>query len=154
MCKECQLGKLTKSTFKSKIYSSNGLLDLVHTNLCGPTMTRRYYGDKYFILFIDDYSRMIWVTFLKEKSEAFDKFKIFRAMVETETGLKMKCLRLDRGGEFTSGEFNTYCEEDEIKRRMSAPRTPQQNWIVERRNKTILDSARTMMMEGKVSQMY
>ena len=68
---------------------------------------------------IDDYSRMMWATFLREKSEALEKFKIFKAMVEIEKGLKIKCFRLDRGGEFTSGEFNSFCEEHGIKRQLS-----------------------------------
>ena len=72
----------------------------MHTDLCGLTN-----GEKYFILFIDDYSRMVWVNFLKHKSEALNGFNFFRKMVERETDLKLKCLRLDRGGEFTSQEL-------------------------------------------------
>lgn len=79
------------------MYAYNGLLDLVHTDLCGPTRVRSMQGDKYFMLLIDDYSRMMWVTFLREKSKALKKFKIFKAKGKTETGLKLKCLRFDRG---------------------------------------------------------
>lgn len=68
------------------------------------------------MLLIDYYSRMMWVTFLREKSEVLEKFKIFKARVETEMGLKLKCLRSDRGGEFTSGEFDTFCERNGIRR--------------------------------------
>lgn len=78
VCKECQMGKKTRTSFKSKLYSSNGLLDLVHTDLGGPTRVRSMQGDIYFMFLIDDYSKMIWVTFLKEKSEALEKFKIFK----------------------------------------------------------------------------
>ena len=67
------------------------------------------------MLFIDDYSRMIWVIFLKTKSEAFDKFKLFKAKVENECGHKIKCLRSDNGGEFTLTEFNNLCEKMESK---------------------------------------
>jgi len=73
-------------------------------------------GDRYFMLLIDDHSRMMWVTFLKEKSEVLEKFKIFKAMVENQTGLKLKCLRFDRGGEFTSSEFIDFCEKHGIRR--------------------------------------
>jgi hypothetical protein len=62
-------------------------------------------GESYFMLLIDDYTRMTWVTFLKNKSEAFEKFKAFKALVENETDMKIKCLRSDNGGEFTSNEF-------------------------------------------------
>ena len=63
----------------------------------------------------DDFSRMMWVTFLKEKSEAFDKFKIFRNRVENESSMKIKCLRSDRGGEFTSNEFNMFVKKIKLK---------------------------------------
>ena len=76
------------------------------------------------MLLIDDYTRMTCVTFLKKKSEAFEKFKIFKEMVENETHMKVKCLRYDNGGEFTSNEFNGYCETHGIKIQFSAANTP------------------------------
>jgi hypothetical protein len=99
LCKEYYLGKQTRVTFKGKQHHSNGLLDLAHTNLCGSSKTRGLQGDKYFMLPIDDYSRMMWVTFLREKSKDLENLKIFKAMVEIEIGLKLKCLRSNRGGE-------------------------------------------------------
>lgn len=107
-----------------------------------------------FMLFIDAYSKMMWVTFLKEKFEAFSKFKAFKALVENETGKKLKCLRSDRGGEFTSNEFVKYCDEQGIKRQVSVPRTPQKNGVAERMNKTIVDAARTMILQGNMSKMF
>lgn len=68
MCKQCQMGKMTKSSFKSKTYYFDDILELVHTNLCCPIGVKSYYGDKFFILFVDDFSRMIIVMFLKEES--------------------------------------------------------------------------------------
>lgn len=68
--------------------------------------------------------------------------------------MKIKCLRSDQGGEFTSGEFNNFCEKHGIRRQFSAPRTPQQNGIMERKNKTILDAAKSMMMEAKLPDIY
>ena len=68
------------------------------------------------MIFVDNFTRMMWVAFLKEEYEAFDKLKIFKNRVENESGVKIKCLRFDRGGEFTSREFNIFCEENEIKR--------------------------------------
>ena len=67
MCKNCQKGKMTKSSFKSKTHTSTAILEIVHTDLCGPMRTQRYYGDRYFILFVDDYSTMMIVMFLKDK---------------------------------------------------------------------------------------
>jgi len=144
------LGKQSRVIFKSKEQSSTRLLDLIHTDLCGPTRIRSVQGDRYFMLLIDDHSRMMWVTFLKEKYEALEKFKIFKAMVENEIGLNIKCLRSNRGVEFTSSEFIELCEKHGIKRQLSTPRTPQQNGVVERKNRTIQETSRTMMMEANV----
>ena len=85
-------------------------MEIVHTDLCGPARTQNLKGESYFMLCIDDYTIMTWVTFLKEKYESFEKFKAFKALVENETDLKIKCLRLDKGGEFTSYEFGEFCE--------------------------------------------
>ena len=68
------------------------------------------------MILVDEFSRMIWVAFLNKKSEAFDKFKIFKNRVKNESGMKIKCLRSDRGGEFNSNEFNIFCEANGIKR--------------------------------------
>lgn len=154
MCRGCQMGKMTRSSFTSKSYTYKGILDLVHTDLCHPMKVQSYYGDKYFILFVDDYSRMTSVMFLKEKSEAFQMFKWYKARVENEIGRQLKCLRSDRGGGFTSDEFNLYCNDHGIKRQVSTPRTPQQNGIAKRRNRSIVDCARTLMIEKKVPQTF
>lgn len=116
ICKECQLQKKTRVNFKSKKHFSSGLLDLVHTNFCGTSRVIILQGDNYFMLLSDDYSRMMWVSFLREKFEALDKFKIFKAMVEIEIALKLSCLGFDIGGEFTFNEFNAFCEEHGVKR--------------------------------------
>lgn len=91
------MGKHAETSFKSIQDKSNDVLDLIHSDLCGPARSKSFQGDRYFMLIIDDYSRMMWVTFLRDKSEAFEKFKIFKAKVETKTGLKIKCLRSDHG---------------------------------------------------------
>jgi transposase InsO family protein len=154
VCRHCQHGKKTRVRFKTKEYSTSKPLELVHTDLCGPTRTKSMQGEHYFILFIDDYTRMTWVSFLKEKSEAFKKFKAFKAHVENETDLKIKCLRSDNGGEFTSDEFNEFCETHGIKRHFSAPRTPQQNGVAERKNRIVQEAAKTMLNEAKLPDIY
>ena len=106
-----------RPNFKVKVYQSTSHpLELVHTDLCGPARTKTLQGELYFMLFIDEFSRMTRVTFLKNKFEAFEKFKLFKAKVENESGHKIKCLRSDNGGEFTSGEFKIFYEENGIKR--------------------------------------
>jgi len=112
-------------------------LELVHSDVCGPFRTRSPRGEEYFILFIDDFSRMVWIGLMKHKDEAFEKFKSFKALAEKESDHKIKCLRSDRGGDFTSNEFFDFCEEHGIRREFSIARTPQQNGVVERMNRTV-----------------
>ena len=109
---------------------------------------------KVFHAFIDDYTRMTWVTFLKHKLEAFNKFKIFRKMVENELDMKIKCLWPNKSGEFTSDEFVDYCEKHGIKRQYATSRTPQKNGVVKRKNQIVKEMARTMLDESKVPNKY
>ena len=116
-----------KTSFKSKNYQSEDILKIVHTYLCGPIGVESYSEEKFFILLVDEYSRMIIFMYLREKSEAFEKFKWYLARVEKETGKILKCLRLDRGGEFISNKFNSFCIKRGIKRQVSALGTLKKN---------------------------
>jgi transposase InsO family protein len=89
------------------------------------------------MLLVDDYTRMTAVFFLKNKSESFENFKIYKEMVENEMDSRIKCLRYDNGGEFTSKEFMDYCSSHGIKRKFFVARTPQHNGVVERKNKIV-----------------
>jgi hypothetical protein len=102
LCKHCQKGKQTKTQFKSKEYSTTRPLEIVNTDLFGPTITKGLKGEKYFMLLVDDYKIMTAVYFLRNKSEAFENFKVYKEMVENEMDSKIKCLRSNNGGEFTS----------------------------------------------------
>lgn len=102
---------------------------------------------------MDDYSGIIWVYLLKSKDQAFDAFKKFRIQVETSSGKKVKIFRSDRGGEFMSSKFISYCDETGIVRQFTAPYTPQQNGVVERRNRTVVAMARSMLKEKYMSSM-
>jgi hypothetical protein len=116
LCKHCQQGKQTKTRFKSKEYSMTRPLEIVHADLFGPTATKGLKGDKYFMLLVYDYTRMTTFFFLRNKSEAFENFKVYKEMVENEMDSKIKCLRSDNGGEFTSKEYIEYYSKHEIKR--------------------------------------
>eukprot|EP00253_Pinus_taeda_P023041 PITA_23041 len=148
ICKSCHFGKKTRTNFPEKGGSASRPLELVHIDVCGPFRTRSPRGEEYFILFIDDFSRMVWLGLMKHKDEAFEKFQSFKALVENESDYKIKCLRSDRGGEFTSNDFFDFCEEHGIRRKFSTARTPQQNGVVERMNRTVQQMARAMLDES------
>ena len=100
--------------FKDKGYRVKEVLDLVHTDLCGPMSTSARGGYEYFIIFIDDYSRYGYIYLMRHKSEAFDKFKEYKAEVENHQGKSIKSLRSDRGGEYLFSEFRQYLEDHGI----------------------------------------
>jgi transposase InsO family protein len=106
------------------------------------------------MLLVDDYTRMTAVCFLNNKSEAFENFKIYKEMVENEMDSRIKCLRSGNGGEFTSKEFMEYCSSHRIKRKFFVARTPQQNEFVERKNRTVQEMARTMLMDSKLTDIF
>lgn len=137
ICSSCQKGKQTRTSFKAIEYHSSKPLKLIHIDLCGPTRTQSIHGYRYFMLIIDDYSKMMWAHFLKHKSKAFDMFVSFKNMIGNQTRRRIKCLRSNRGGEFTSKDFVEYYEKHGIRRQLLATITPQQNGVVERKNRTV-----------------
>ena len=109
VCEACQLGKQAKNAFPhDKHHVRKNVLDVVHSDVWGPTKTMPMGGCRYYVTFIDDYTRKVWVYFLKEKSEVFTHFQTFKAMVEKQSGKHVKCLRSDGGGEYFSNEFNDF----------------------------------------------
>ena len=130
------------------------LLEIVHTDICGPMRVKSKEGSLYFITFIDDRSRWCEVYFLKKKSEALDAFKRYKAYVENQTGQKIKFLQSDNGSEYLSNEFNHFLDENGIGRRLTVPYTPQQNGVAERKNRTLLNAARCMLIQSKLSSNF
>ena len=100
----------------------------------------------YYVTFIDDYSRKVWTFFLKHKSEVFQKFKEWKTMVENQRGRKVRALRSDNGGEYTSTEFKEYLARHGIKHQLSIPGRPEQNGVAERMNRTLLERARSIRL--------
>ncbi|KAL0291283.1 UNVERIFIED_CONTAM: Copia protein [Sesamum radiatum] len=144
-CESCLKGKMTKKPFVGQSAIANGLLDLVHTDVCGPLSIPARGGFSYFITFTDDHSRYGYIYQMRYKSEVFGRFKEYRLEVENQTNRKIKALRSDRGGEYLSGEFMDYLKENGILSHWTPPRTPQLNGVAERRNRTLLDMVWSMM---------
>ncbi|KAM0065667.1 putative RNA-directed DNA polymerase [Helianthus debilis subsp. tardiflorus] len=145
VCAGCQYGKAHQLPYESSNYHATKPLELVHSDVFGPVKQKSIKGMRYMITFSDDYSRYVWVYFMQEKSEAFSKFKEFKAEAERETKMSVGCLRSDNGGEYTSKEFNEYLKECRIKRQLTCSHTPQQNGVSERLNRTLTELTGSMI---------
>jgi transposase InsO family protein len=99
-------------------------------------------GISYYVTFIDDFSKKTWIYFMKIKDEVFSQFREFKAQVENMTRRKIKVLRIDNGGEYTSNEFTNFCKEAWIKREKTVAYNPQQNRVAERKNRLIISASR------------
>ena len=137
----------TNQSFPKSDHQSKSILELIHTDLCGPMSVPTFNGCLFYMIFIDDYSRRTQIYFLKQKesSEVLSKFKEFKALVENQLGQKIKTLRSDNRGEYISDIFKNFCITVKIKREFYVPYNPQQNRIVERKNRSIVESARAML---------
>ncbi|KAE8692022.1 hypothetical protein F3Y22_tig00110863pilonHSYRG00024 [Hibiscus syriacus] len=147
-CKYCVLGKQTKVCFKTAKHTTQGILDYVHSDVWGPSTTSSLGGSRYYVTFIDDFSRKVWVYFLKQKSEVFEKFKLWKGEVENQTGRKIKCLRSDNGTEYTDSQFLHFCKEHGIKRHFTVRKTLQQNGVVERMNRSLNERSRCLRLNA------
>lgn len=154
-CEACVKGKNHRVSFpKQSKWRATKKLELIHSDLCGPISPPSNSNIRYMISFIDDFSRKTWIYFVLEKSEAFHCFKTFKAFVEKQTGLVIKCLRTDRGGEYNSNEFKEFCREHGIKRQLTKAFTPQQNGVAERKNRTIMNMVRAALLEKEVPKAF
>uniref|UniRef100_A0ACD6AP94 Uncharacterized protein n=1 Tax=Avena sativa TaxID=4498 RepID=A0ACD6AP94_AVESA len=155
LCQACLAGKQRRLPFPQKAhYRAQKPLELVHGDLCGPITPLTPGGRRYILLLIDDRSRYIWVELLASKDEAARAILKFQAAAEVECGHKLRVLRTDRGGEFTSATFYEHCAESGVQRHLTAPYTRQQNGIVERRNQTVLGLARNMLKDKRVPNLF
>ncbi|RVW63029.1 Retrovirus-related Pol polyprotein from transposon TNT 1-94 [Vitis vinifera] len=158
VCVDCIKGKQTKHTKKGAT-RSNELLEIIHTDICGPLSVPCFTGEKYFITFIDDLSRYGYVYLMHEKSQAIDIFEMFITEVERQLDKKIKIVRSDRGGEYygrydesgqNPGPFAKFLEKHGIRAQYTMPGTPQQNGVAERRNRTLMEMVRSMMSYSSV----
>ncbi|KAK9074991.1 hypothetical protein SSX86_003310 [Deinandra increscens subsp. villosa] len=153
VCEGCLVAKQTRKSFPHEAqWRASKPLELLHADLCGPITPQSKGGNSYFLLIVDDFSRYMWVYLLKSKDEALSYFKIFKSKVERESEYKVKTLRTDLGGEFNSQAFKEFCQEKGIRRQTTAPYTPQQNGVVERKNRTVLGMTRSFLKAKNVPE--
>jgi transposase InsO family protein len=146
LCDACLAGKQRRVAFpQAAKYRATEVLDLVHADLCGPISPPTPGGKKYFILLVDDSSRFMWAVLLPSKDVVGDTIKRFKAGAELESKHSLRTFRTDRGGEFTSTTLGKFFSEHGVQRHLTAPYSPQQNGVAERRNQTVVGMARSMM---------
>ena len=123
------------------------MLDSIHSDLCGPMSFASLTGFEYYITFINEFSWKTWMYFLRNKKleEVLLRFQEFKALVENQAGKKIKVLKLDNGGEYTSHAFDEFCRQEGIRRQWTVPYIPQQNGVVERKNRAIVGVTRAML---------
>ncbi|KAM1114412.1 hypothetical protein ACFX2B_046412 [Malus domestica] len=157
-CVDCIKGKMT-NTRKLDAKRSNALLEVIHTDICGPFPVKTICGNTYFVSFIDDFSRFSYVYLISEKSAVLECFKVFKCEVEKQLNHVIKVVRSDRGGEYfgrhteagqQKGPFAHFLESQGIVAQYTTPGTPQQNEVAERRNRTLMEMVRSMISRSKL----
>ena len=154
-CSECSQAKQTRASFPiKKVVSTSSPLELVHMDLCGPMRIQSTGGNKYIFVLVDDYTRYTWTLFLRSKDQAYSAFFSLISLLENSLQARLRALRSDNGLEFKNSSFLDFCRERGIEHNFSSPRTPQQNGVVERKNRTLEDMARTMLFSSKLPHHY
>ena len=144
-CEHCVLGKQRRVSFKAAIHRTKSTFDYVYLDLWGPSRESSTRESRYLLTIIDNYSKKVWVFFLKIKDEVFREFKDWKTMIEKQTGKQVKKLRTDNGLEFVKDEFTSFCKRLGIVRHRTYAERPQQIGVAERMNRTLLEKARCML---------
>ncbi|KAH9769620.1 hypothetical protein KPL71_012083 [Citrus sinensis] len=154
LCEKCVFGKATRQRFNPGKQETKNTMDYIYSDLWGPSQVSSHGGARYFITFIDDFSRKVWVYVLKQKNEALEKFKDWLTLMENQTERRVKRLRTDNGLEYCSNEFNQFCIKKGIARHKTVRHTPQQNGLAERMNRTLVERVRCMLFNANMSKHF
>lgn len=153
-CDICIKGKQSRLPFKLEGHRAKQLLEIIHSDVCGPMSVSSLSGYRYFVTFIDDYSRKVFVYVIKNKNEIFKRFVEFKSLVENQTGRTIKVLRTDNGTEYVNSAFQMFTSKHGIIHQKSAPYTPQQNGMSERMNRTLVEKVRCMLIDAEMSKSF
>ena len=155
-CVVCATGKQSRLPFPKDGHRADEILELVHTDICGPMEEASLAGSRYYLTFVDDKSRRVFVYFLKTKSEAevLQAFDDFLEQAERQTGRKLKTLRSDNGKEYVNRGFQKRLRERGIRHQTSTEYTPEQNGLAERINRTLVERARCLLFEAKLPKSF
>lgn len=151
----CVEAKQARKPFKKIDHSkATSLLELVHCDLFGPMSEVSLQGNRYGLILVDDFSRMIFVYFLASKADVKEKFKSFQSFVERQTGAKIKIVRTDNGTEFVNQDLSSHFSSCGIVHQTTVPHSPQQNGIAERTIRFVIEKARSMLAGSFLSKSY
>ncbi|KAK8921170.1 hypothetical protein KSP39_PZI019934 [Platanthera zijinensis] len=153
-CETCIFGKQPRASFPSNCTRSSAPFILVHSDIWGPYKITSISGYRYFVTFIDDYSRMTWLYLLRDRSELPRVFRAFILETGTQFSAPIRTIRTDNAREYTGHDFATLCSEFGIIHQTSCAYTPQQNGVAERKNRHLLDVARSLMIQMQVLKPY
>ncbi|KAJ9545332.1 hypothetical protein OSB04_025039 [Centaurea solstitialis] len=155
LCSACELGKMKRSSHPPKLETNcRSPLDMIHMDLCGPMRVESLARKKYMLVLVDEFSWFTWLEFLRAKSDAADRIIAFIKRIQVSLNLKVKKLRSDNGTEFRNTKLQSFLEDVGISHNFSAVRTPQQNGVVERKNRTLVEAARSMMAHSGVPRSF
>ena len=139
-CEACVSGKSHRTPFtEGQRQRADELLGIIHSDLCGKLSSPSLAGAEYFLTFVDDKTHYVWTYVLRNKHEVFQVFKEWKLLVEKSSGHRLKTLRTDNGEEFCSAEFKGFLKNEGIKHEYTIPKTPEQNGVAERLNRTLLE---------------
>ncbi|RDX94220.1 hypothetical protein CR513_23419, partial [Mucuna pruriens] len=147
-CSHRMVGKQTRVSFKKHPPSKKlEFLELIHSDVCSPLKVKSFSGALYFVTFINDCSTKLWVYTLKSKNQVLEKFKHFQALVERQSGKKVKCICCNIGGEYC-GPFDVYCKQQDIRDEKTPHKTPQLNGLTEKMNRALIERVGCMLFEA------
>lgn len=153
-CETCPQAKQSRTKFTTSSTRMAEPLDLVHSNVCGKMNVKPCGGAEYFLTFIDDKTRFVWVYFLHTKDQVFEKFCKWKSMVEKSSGKKLKVIRTDNGEEFTSKEFEAFLAKEGVRHKLIIPKNPEQNGVAERMNRTLVETTRSMLVNSNLPHSF
>jgi len=150
-CHGCELGKSTHLPFPTSSKCAQDHLEIVHSDLVSPMQSNSMQGNKYFTMFLDDFSKVAVVVYMKSKDQFKQAFQHYKAWAELQTGKPIKCLHSDRGGEYVNNDLKHILKEAGIEHKLTMPYSPQQNGRAECFNCTVMEKGTSMLHHAGLS---
>ena len=148
ICEACRLGKSSKLLFDESVFHSSRSLERIHCDVWGPAPTLSVQGYKYYVVFIDNFSRFSWIYPLKLKSDVFSKFKLFQQQSENAFNQRISIFQSDGGGKFVNQDFSAHLKKCGIRHYISCPHTPEQNGLAERKHRHVTELGLSMLFQS------